>query len=68
MERKSVIERREDLQDSFGRIHNYLRLSITDRCNLRCSYCMPTDPIFMPVKNLLTVEEIDCLCSVFISM
>ncbi len=68
MERKSEITKEKYLQDSFGRVHNYLRLSITDRCNLRCSYCMPTDPVFMPVKNILTIEEIDFLCSVFISM
>lgn len=53
------------LQDSFGRIHNYLRLSITDRCNLRCSYCMPTDPVFMPSKQLLQVGEIADLAKTF---
>ena len=48
------------LVDSFGRSHNNLRISVTDRCNLRCFYCMPEhDPEFMPRAELLTFEEID---------
>lgn len=68
MERKPDIKIIESLRDRFGRVHNYLRLSITDRCNLKCIYCMPPDPVFMPAKKLLTVDEIDHLVSVFISM
>jgi cyclic pyranopterin phosphate synthase len=46
------------LQDSFGRVHNNLRISVTDRCNLRCTYCMPEDVTFRPKDELLTFEEI----------
>jgi len=44
--------------DSFGRPHNNLRISVTDRCNLRCTYCMPEDVVFMDRSALLTFEEI----------
>ena len=46
------------LIDSFGRRHNNLRISVTDRCNLRCTYCMPEDVVFMDRSELLTFEEI----------
>ncbi len=47
------------LIDSFGRIHNNLRISVTDRCNIRCFYCMPADNVeFMPREELLSFEEI----------
>jgi GTP 3',8-cyclase len=46
------------LVDSFGRVHNNLRISVTDRCNLRCTYCMPEDVTFRPKDELLTFEEI----------
>lgn len=46
------------LVDSYGRIHNNLRISVTDRCNLRCTYCMPEDVVFMDRRDLLTFEEI----------
>jgi cyclic pyranopterin phosphate synthase len=44
--------------DSFGRVHDDLRLSITDRCNLRCAYCMPEEPVWYPHGQILTYEEI----------
>lgn len=48
------------LIDSFGRIHNNLRISVTDRCNIRCFYCMPADNVeFMPKEHLLSFEEIE---------
>jgi len=48
------------LIDGFGRVHNNLRISVTDRCNIRCFYCMPaTDVVFMNRKLLLTFEEIE---------
>src|SRR5579863_4526525 len=48
------------LVDSFGRLHNNLRISVTDRCNIRCFYCMPeTNVKFEPRENLLTFEEIE---------
>ena len=46
------------LIDGFGRVHNNLRISVTDRCNLRCTYCMPEDVVFMDRAELLTFEEI----------
>jgi len=46
------------LIDTFGRVHNNLRISVTDRCNLRCTYCMPEDVTFRPKSELLTFEEI----------
>lgn len=45
------------LIDSFGRVHNNLRISVTDRCNLRCVYCMPEDVTFLDKSALLTFEE-----------
>src|SRR5947209_8673668 len=55
--RKSKIENRK-LIDTFGRVHNNLRISVTDRCNLRCTYCMPEEVVFMDRGELLTFEEI----------
>jgi cyclic pyranopterin phosphate synthase len=46
------------LRDTFGRRHNNLRISVTDRCNLRCTYCMAEDVKFMDKRHLLTFEEI----------
>ena len=46
------------LTDSFGRVHDNLRISVTDRCNLRCTYCMPEEVVFMDKGELLTFEEI----------
>ena len=47
------------LMDRFGRMHDYLRISVTDRCNLRCVYCMPEEGMeFEPDEKLLTFEEI----------
>lgn len=53
--------------DGFGRQIRYLRLSITDRCDLRCTYCMPHDMRFMPRRELLTLDELDRLASAFIA-
>ena len=47
------------LVDSFGRTHNNLRVSVTDRCNIRCFYCMPETPQFMPRSDVLSFEEIE---------
>jgi cyclic pyranopterin phosphate synthase len=46
------------LIDSFGRVHNNLRISVTDRCNIRCVYCMPESVTFLPRASLLCFEEI----------
>jgi cyclic pyranopterin phosphate synthase len=50
--------RHSPLIDSFGRVHNNLRISVTDRCNLRCTYCMDEEVVFMDRSELLTFEEI----------
>ncbi len=55
------------MQDPFGRDISYLRVSVTDRCDFRCVYCMAEDMHFLPKKDLLSLEELDRLCSVFIS-
>jgi GTP 3',8-cyclase len=52
--------------DPFGRHISYLRVSVTDRCDFRCTYCMAEDMNFLPKKDLLTLEELDRLCSAFI--
>lgn len=52
--------------DPFGRAISYLRVSVTDRCDFRCTYCMSENMTFLPRKDLLTLEELDRLCSVFI--
>ena len=53
------------LQDSFGRVHTNLRISVTDRCNIRCFYCMPDENIqFLPQRQVLTFEEIARFASV----
>lgn len=54
------------LVDSFGRTIDYLRVSLTDRCNMRCVYCMSEHMKFLPRNELLTLEELDRVCSAFI--
>ncbi len=55
------------LIDSFGRVHTSLRLSVTDRCNIRCTYCMPeSNPVFFPKDQLLTFEEMARVCTLLI--
>ncbi len=53
--------------DPFGRHVTYLRVSVTDRCDFRCVYCMAEDMTFLPKQDLLTLEELDRLCSAFVS-
>jgi cyclic pyranopterin phosphate synthase len=54
------------LTDPFGRTVTYVRVSVTDRCNLRCTYCMSEQMQFLPKAQLLTLEELDRVCSVFV--
>ena len=54
------------LIDPFGRYISYLRVSVTDRCDFRCTYCMSEHMTFLPKRDLLTLEELDRLCSAFI--
>ncbi len=61
-------EAQADLVDTFGRVHNNLRISVTDRCNLRCTYCMPEDVVFLDRAHLLTFEEITHLVRVAVPL
>jgi cyclic pyranopterin phosphate synthase len=54
------------LMDPFGRAISYLRVSVTDRCDFRCVYCMSENMAFLPKADLLTLEELDRLCTAFI--
>ncbi|WP_199555639.1 GTP 3',8-cyclase MoaA [Sandaracinobacteroides hominis] len=55
------------LIDGFGRRISYVRLSVTDRCDFRCSYCMPTEMEFLPKRDVLTLEELDAIGSAFVA-
>ncbi|MGB0668784.1 MAG: GTP 3',8-cyclase MoaA, partial [Porticoccaceae bacterium] len=56
------------LTDSFGREVNYLRLSVTDRCNLRCTYCMAEDMTFLPKQQILSLEELRDTAAAFVDL
>ena len=56
------------LIDPFQRAINYLRVSVTDRCDFRCVYCMSENMTFLPKAQLLTLEELDVMCSTFIGL
>jgi cyclic pyranopterin phosphate synthase len=56
------------MMDTFGRVHTYLRISLTDNCNLRCFYCMPEeDYIFTPAAKLMQTDEIAALAKIFVA-
>ena len=55
------------LIDPFHRAITYLRVSVTDRCDFRCVYCMAEHMTFLPKKEILTLEELDRLCSAFVA-
>jgi cyclic pyranopterin phosphate synthase len=56
------------IQDTFGRVHDYLRISLTDNCNLRCFYCMPEEKYaFAPAAKLMQVHEIETLAKLFVA-
>ncbi|CAG0879539.1 unnamed protein product [Cyprideis torosa] len=62
------VNRKPILQDEFGRRHDYLRISVTERCNLRCTYCMPEEGVKLsPNSKLLTTDEIVRLTTLFAS-
>ncbi|MEQ9575069.1 MAG: radical SAM protein, partial [Rhodospirillales bacterium] len=52
--------------DPFGRAVSYLRVSVTDPCDFRCVYCMAEDMTFLPKADILSLEELDRLCSAFV--
>ncbi len=56
------------LIDPFGRHVSYLRVSVTDRCDFRCVYCMAEDMTFLPKAQVLSLEELDRLCSAFVAL
>ena len=56
-----------DLVDPFGRAVTYVRVSVTDRCDFRCVYCMSEEMQFLPKRDLLSLEELDRLCSAFVA-
>src|SRR5246127_3320291 len=58
---------RRPLVDPFGRAISYLRVSVTDRCDFRCVYCMSENMTFLPKADLLSLEELDRLCGAFIA-
>ena len=61
-------ERKNILTDTFGREHTYLRISLTERCNLRCTYCMPADGITLsPKSHIMTYEEIYTIAKEFVA-
>src|ERR1700739_388871 len=56
------------LVDPFGRAITYVRVSVTDRCDFRCVYCMSEDMNFLPKRDVLSLEELDRLCSTFVRL
>ena len=61
------VDRRPALVDPFGRAITYLRVSVTDRCDFRCVYCMAENMAFLPKADVLSLEELDRLCSAFVA-
>ncbi len=59
-------DRKPALVDPFGRHVSYLRVSVTDRCDFRCVYCMSENMTFLPKRDLLTLEELDRMCAAFV--
>ncbi|MGD8327447.1 MAG: GTP 3',8-cyclase MoaA [Sphingomonadales bacterium] len=61
-----MVDPDQKMIDPFGRHVSYLRVSVTDRCDFRCVYCMAEDMTFLPKRDLLSLEELDRLCTAFI--
>lgn len=68
MDRPPVTGAPARLVDPFARTIDYLRVSVTDRCDFRCVYCMAEDMTFLPRRELLSLEELDRLCSAFVGL
>ncbi|HBK84350.1 MAG TPA: cyclic pyranopterin phosphate synthase MoaA, partial [Flavobacterium sp.] len=61
------MQNNEVLTDNFERKHNYLRISLIEKCNLRCTYCMPADGILLsPKSNLMQADEIYEIAKIFV--
>ena len=57
----------QELTDTFGRVHRDLRISVTDRCNFRCTYCMPAEGMdWLPRDEVLSFEEIERIASLLV--
>lgn len=67
MENDQLIRHAPPLVDTFGRTVTYLRISVTDRCDFRCVYCMAEHMTFLPKQDLLTLEELDRVASAFVA-
>ena len=63
-----TLSHQQTLIDPFGRVVDYVRLSVTDRCDFRCVYCMAEEMTFLPKKDLLSLEELEQITNVFISL
>ena len=63
-----IIKNTNKLIDPFGRTVDYLRVSVTDRCDFRCTYCMAEDMQFLPKKDILSLEELEDICRVFMRL
>ena len=60
---------KNQLYDTFGRSHDYLRISLTDACNLRCMYCMPNEKVLVtPSAKLMQVDEIENIANIFVEL
>ena len=63
-----MTDQQQTLIDPFGRIVDYVRLSVTDRCDFRCVYCMAEEMTFLPKADLLSLEELEEITKTFISL
>ncbi len=63
----AIADRTTTMIDPFGRTVSYLRVSVTDRCDFRCVYCMSEHMTFLPKRDLLSLEELDRLCTAFVA-
>ncbi|TLP43351.1 GTP 3',8-cyclase MoaA [Cohaesibacter sp. CAU 1516] len=68
MQHDELAQANAPLIDPFGRHVNYLRVSVTDRCDFRCFYCMAENMNFLPKREVLSLEELDRLCSSFVAL
>jgi cyclic pyranopterin phosphate synthase len=67
MDFRSAMSQPAALVDPFGRVVSYVRVSVTDRCDFRCVYCMSENMSFLPKADVLSLEELDRLCSAFVA-
>ena len=65
---QDISKNQNKLIDPFGRDVNYLRVSVTDRCDFRCTSCMAEDMQFLPKKDILSLEEIEDICRTFMNL